>query len=414
MDDTKELLQYSAYLNKLIRTGEFYSLPFFERFRHVRRINKLYRAQLGCLFSKEFRSIKLAGALLLLSAVLGVTSGYAQSNSNSRKFSRISFKEPVKNPFGIELAKFSYFGVIDFADLDDDGDLDIIAGDYDWEYGVTLYYFKNEGTIKNPSFSRPTSYVFGMDGIEDTLASPEFVDIDGDGDYDLFVQGSYNETLYLEDVYFSGYGTLYFYENTGNKKQPRFVVEKTDPFGVTIKTGKEAFAIPYYVAKSSFVDIDDDGDYDLFRGAYAYYNYSSGSGIAGPILYHENIGSSEIPVFAAPVVNRFNLHTESLFPEDDKIPLPEFVDIDNDGDYDAFVGLYCDSCDYGRLFYYENIGSPENPLFGKPVESPFGIVSKTYLVAVPSFADIDGDGDFDLFLGECEYGNVYFYENTSK
>ena len=70
----------------------------------------------------------------------------------------------------------------DCVDLDGDGDADCVIGDVTGK----LYYYQNSGTPKKPSFqpqgTLPLSY-----GRLSVGAQPEFVDIDGDGDLDLFV-----------------------------------------------------------------------------------------------------------------------------------------------------------------------------------------------------------------------------------
>ena len=85
---------------------------------------------------------------------------------------------------------------------------------------------------------------------------------------------------------------------------------------------------------------------------------------------------------------------------------PTFADIDGDGDLDAFVGTYNDA---GMLFL-RNTGSATAPAFTEPSTNPFGLANVGYGGA-PVFADIDGDGDLDSFSG-VQNGNVVFFANT--
>src|SRR5512139_1806452 len=71
---------------------------------------------------------------------------------------------------------------------------------------------------------------------------------------------------------------------------------------------------------------------------------------------------------------------------------PTLVDIDNDGDKDAFIGNFD-----GDTLYFQNIGSVVSPTFAAPVTNPFGLTAVEYHAA-PTFADIDGDGDKDAFI----------------
>jgi len=84
--------------------------------------------------------------------------------------------------------------------------------------------------------------------------------------------------------------------------------------------------------------------------------------------------------------------------------LPTFADIENDGDFDLFVGE-----SPGNINFYRNTGVATNPIFKFETENFASI--DIGLSSAPSFADIDNDGDFDLFVGEFE-GSINFYRNT--
>jgi hypothetical protein len=289
---------------------------------------------------------KILGTTAFLFGITFANQGYAQH-----------FATPQTNPFNF--VNTYQIAAPTFADLDNDGDMDLMVGEY---YGA-LKYYKNIGTNTNPSFAAPVTNPYGLDSTEN-LAFPTFVDIDNDGDMDLFV-GEY-------------LGNFKYFKNIGSVSSPMFDSASTNPFGLT---PNGFFAMP------TFADIDGDGDMDLLAGSYY-----------GALMYYKNTGTATNPQFTTPQVNPFGLDSTHILAN------PDFVDFDNDGDMDLFVGEY-----YGSIQYFKNIGTSTNPQFDSPQKNPFGLTSVTYY-AFPAFADIDNDGDMDLFVGEYN-GNLQYFEN---
>ena len=265
------------------------------------------------------------------------------------------------NPFG--LSDVGSFAHPTFVDIDGDSDLDAFVGNWD---GDTLF-FQNNGTASNPVFAAPSTNPFGLSNV-DVHASPTFVDIDGDGDLDAFVGDLYGNTM--------------FFSNTGTTSSPAFAVPVINPFGLT-DVG--------FSADPTFVDIDSDGDLDAFVGEFS-----------GDTLFFQNTGTASNPVFTTPVTNPFGLSFVGY------TPAPTFVDIDGDGDLDAFIGEQYS----GNTIFLRNIGTASNPLFDSSIENPFGLSDVNYF-ASPTFVDIDGDGDLDAFVGN-EDGNTLFFLNSAE
>ncbi|MEO1713767.1 MAG: FG-GAP-like repeat-containing protein, partial [Bacteroidota bacterium] len=87
--------------------------------------------------------------------------------------------------------------------------------------------------------------------------------------------------------------------------------------------------------------------------------------------------------------------------------VPTFADMDNDGDLDMFAGGIFGE---GIIRYYENIGTADAPMFAPGVDNPFNIdINKD--LTFPSAADLDGDGDIDL-MATSEYGVFNYWENV--
>jgi hypothetical protein len=150
----------------------------------------------------------------------------------------------------------------------------------------------------------------------------------------------------------------------------------------------------------TLVDIDNDGDLDLFAAEYAPY-------AAGFELYfYENVGIAN-PVFGAAQQAPFGI-------DDTYVSRPTFGDIDNDGDLDMLVGSWefdNNYSSYGNLRFYENTGTAESPVFAEPVEAIGGLAIATYYFTLVQWIDMDGDGDLDLFTTQDLYGLGVYYEN---
>ena len=272
-----------------------------------------------------------------------------------------SFAPPVVEPFGILTDGALIFQ--EFADLDNDGDQDMLARQI---YGTYVYY-ENTGSPSNPIFSKtPILSPFGLT-VGDPFGFPSIADFDNDGDLDI-MQGSY-------------YGIFRYFENTGTPSSPAFAPSIQNPFGLQST---------YNYAFVDAADLDNDGDVDLLSGEYY-----------GNLKYFENTGSPGSPSFAPQALNPFGLNIGL------GLAFPEMVDLDNDGDLDVLVGEY-----YGNFKYYQNTGTASSPNFGTPIQNPFGL-GQSYQIGYPASVDLDNDGDMDLMVTDY-YGVFTYYENLNN
>ena len=216
--------------------------------------------------------------------------------------------------------------------------------------------------------SNPLNGVSGL-----SYVRPTFVDIDGDGDKDAFI-GSYSPAV------------INYYKNTGTPMAPVF----------TLQTGASnpLNGVAVALASPAFADIDGDGDQDVFIG------FNNGT-----ISYYKNTGSSTVPVFTQQTgaANPFNGVDVGDY------SAPVFVDIDGDGDLDAFIGALD-----GTIYYFKNTGSSTVPVFTQQTgaANPFNGVGVGGF-SVPTFIDVDKDGDKDAFIGSNN-GTISYYKNTGS
>jgi hypothetical protein len=379
----KQYNKLQSRINKAIKSGKFYSYTAYKQQQLKSRLQR-YALQLRQLATGMAVCAAL-GVAAPASAQLTVLPLLDRSNNN--------------NPLDTFAKPNNHWHKIVFADLDNDGDFDAFqTRTYLSVSGITNYttsfeYYENTGTAASPLFEEK----FGVDNPLDTFENkiePSFVDIDADGDLDMFLSN--------QDYLPGGTRYLHYYENTGTASNPAFI-ERTGAMNPLDTVGAVIDAEGVnsgYSPNPSFVDLDADGDMDCVIFVRTDFNY-----------FYKNEGTSTNP--------SFQLQPSSLNPVDQICQTENnfgalFYDFDHDNDLDYVVKLKGLTAGMQAV---ENVGDSATASYSL---SNVILLDSTLNGAIAlggrymrySFVDIDGDGDEDLFEGEW-YGNAKYryYEN---
>ena len=394
-----------------------------------------------------------AGALVLLRCLPFTTATYCRLKTQAscigdiRQFTDIGqvrtnpFEHNNNLPFYKSKKKFK----VGFADLDNDGDEDLVVGRAD----VTgIVYFENTATfgtqatfedrLNNPERDQPVNGPFTRLATATNHWAPEqvsqavFYDMDNDGDMDMVLGGKKGTARYYENVGTVDKGDFMPWDGTSTGASYKSTSGKNwdfDPFKDVVQTDPCILINGACQPNWSFTITITDFSGANSKAAGVAVTQASNTATGVMTISLSTSTETTIQVTASDFYQVFDLAADLII---DGMTIPQsnlvavtrersgkeessiaIYDIDRDGDGDVILGESAFRA--SGLSFFENVGNAAVAQFVKriePARNPFyGISVATYMK--PFVFDFDNDGDGDLLIGHHDR-YINYYENTGS
>lgn len=262
-------------------------------------------------------------------------------------------------------------------DYDKDGDRDLIVANFNTsgeDYNNTIYYENIGGLVPVFNYVKNRLLIDEMIDVG-TSAHPVFFDWDGDGLKDLLVSN---------DGYYEGgnfVSKVAHYKNVSQGANLQF--QNINDSIINFRS------LNIIGTRLAFGDLNNDGDQDLLVGD-----------ATGRLNYFQNIGTATSPnfIFSQGYYQNIDIGADAA---------PQIVDVNRDGLLDLLVGER-----NGNINYYRNTGSLSFPVFSFETDS-FGKLNvglATYGIGYSAPLLYDVNGNYELLVGSYK-GALYHYSN---
>jgi hypothetical protein len=369
-------------------------------------------------------------SFLLVSALIFIGADISKSQFPEFKYYEIGHTDQM------------LMGQSSLADLDNDGDMDLILG----ASGSTIWWFEYI------SAEKWKMHLLGDDALTDKGGTA--FDVDGDGKTDQVSGGTWYRNPGDKQAVWDRFenGAIYAYDNIHgdmNKDGKDELISMSPQDGLFLyfigsnpekkwKKVKVGDGVPGGIVPNGIGDLDGDGDLDIVRSDLWYENVngdgskwlihrtigfiesqgefarssrvyvvdmdkdgdadvvqSESNNEDGRIIWHENVDGKGINWYTHPVASKLEQDMHSLCVED----------FDNDGDLDFFSGAGPMTSNlYKRAYIFENLEGE-----GEKWENHEVLFKIECTDAVA--ADVDGDGDIDICGKTWKDDTVYFLKN---
>ena len=336
-------------------------------------------------FNKSLLQFSVIAGLVCVSSLRPAWSGESITLTDVTKETGITFKHTDGSTGKFYIFEASTAGLALF-DYDNDDDIDI--------------YFLNGAAVKDAKYDvPPQNALYRNDG------NFRFTDVTqqsgtGDTGFGLGVTAGDYDNDGDQDIYLNNYGPNVLYRNNGNGT-------------FTDVTQKAGVADGDYIgAGACFIDIDKDGDLDLYVSRYVSFSYENHGilktrdypGYRGPTfydplpdaLYRNNGDGTFTDISQASGIGQHKGAGMGMV----------CADYDNDGDTDIFVAN-----DTMENFLFQNDGTGKFEQVGLIAGVAYDFNGKQFASMGVDCADYDNDGLLDFYVTSYVKESASLYKN---